>query len=92
MSFIGEMLLLALDVYMFIIIAGVVISWLLIFGVINVRNAQAANLVRLLEKVTDPVYKPLRKYIPAIGGIDVTPIIVIFGIYALKHVVMRIFW
>lgn len=88
---IGDLLLLVLQIYFWIIIAGVVISWLIAFNVINTQNPQAQNLLRLLEKLTEPVYKPIRKYVPAIGGIDITPIIVIFAIYVLERIVIRLF-
>lgn len=88
MVFIGKLLLLALEVYFWIIILSVVISWLIAFGVLNTNNPQAANIVKMLERVTEPVYKPLRKAIPPIGGIDITPIIVIFGIYIAKEIVI----
>lgn len=91
MAFFGELLLLLLNIYFWIIVASVVLSWLIAFEVINTRNPQAANLVRLLNKATDPVYKPLRKYIPSIGGIDVSPIIVIFGIAILRYIVAMLF-
>ena len=91
MGFVGSLLLLALDIYFWIIIASVIISWLIAFDVINTRNPQAANLMKLLAKVTDPVYKPIRKFVPSIGGIDITPIIVIFGIYIAKRIVIALF-
>lgn len=89
MTLLARILLYALDLYFWIIVISVIVSWLVAFEVLNVRNRQAANIVRLLEKATDPVFRPLRKYIPSIGGIDVTPIIVIFGIYLAKDF---IFW
>jgi YggT family protein len=92
MAVIGNLLILALDIYMWVIIAGVVISWLIAFEVINVRNAQAANLVNLLNKATDPVYKPVRKFVPPIAGIDLTPIIIIVGIMVLQTIVRSIFY
>lgn len=92
MEFIGQILLFALDVFFWTIILSVVLSWLIAFEVINVRNAKAANLIRVLNRITDPVYAPLRKIIPAIGGIDITPIIVIFGIYIAKDIVIQVFW
>lgn len=85
-----ELLVVALDIYIYIIIASAVTSWLIAFEVINVRNPQAANLVKLLNKLTDPVYKPLRKYIPPIGGIDITPIIVILLIFLLQGILIDI--
>ncbi len=90
MGLIAQLLITALDIYIYIIIANVIISWLIVFDVVNIRNPKAANLICLLEKVTDPVYKPLRKYIPPIGGIDLTPIIIIFGIYLLQNIILRL--
>lgn len=92
MLLIGKVLMLALEVYFWIIIVQVAISWLIAFGVINTSNPQAQNLLRLLDKTTDPVYKPLRKYVPSIGGIDISPIIVILAIAALQKAVMYLFY
>jgi YggT family protein len=92
MSIIGNLLIFLLDVYFYIIIASVIISWLIAFEVINVKNPQAQNLINLLNKVTEPVYKPLRKFIPPIGGIDITPIIVIFGIFLLQNLIARMMY
>lgn len=76
---------LAITIYIWIILIQVLISWLVVFDVINVKNKQAQNLVELLRKATDPVFTPLRKYIPPIGGIDVTPIIVILALSLLQR-------
>lgn len=92
MAIIGNLLLLALNIYMWIIIISVALSWLIAFGVLNTRNEQARNLVQLLERATDPVYKPLRRFIPPIGGIDITPMIVIFGIFILRDIIFTIFF
>lgn len=87
MSVLGNLLIFLLDIYLWIIIISVLSSWLIAFEVINAKSEQAQNLLKLLDKATDPVYKPLRKYIPPIGGIDVSPIVVIFSIFMLKHVI-----
>lgn len=92
MAIIGNLLLLALNIYMWIIIISVALSWLIAFGVLNTRNPQARNLVQLLERATDPIYKPLRRFIPPIGGIDITPMIVIFGIFILRDIIFTIFF
>ena len=92
MDFIGDLILLGLEIYVYIIIASVVISWLIVFEVVNIRNPQAANLIQLLEKATEPVYKPIRKYIPPIGGIDLTPIVVIIGLQILMNIIANIFY
>ncbi len=86
-STIGQILILLLDIFFWIIIAQVVVSWLIAFGVMNVQNTNARKFIEVLQKVTDPVYKPLRKIIPSIGGIDISPIIIIFAISILKNVI-----
>ncbi|MEM6811179.1 MAG: YggT family protein [Pseudomonadota bacterium] len=85
---IGKALVLALDIFFWIIIIQVVMSWLIAFNVVNIQNSQARRFIEILHKITDPVYKPLRKFIPSIGGIDITPIIIIFGISILKNIIV----
>ena len=92
MVIIGEILILLLNICFWIIIVQVVLSWLITFDVINIRNPKAANFVRLIDRITAPVFTPLRKIIPPIAGIDLTPIIVIFAIYLLKSLVASIFF
>ena len=91
MNFIGTLLLFALKAYFWVIVVSVGVSWLIAFEVLNIRNPQAGNLVRLLERLTEPVYRPLRRFVPPIGGIDITPIIIIFAITALQNLVFRLF-
>lgn len=90
MSALTSLISLAFDVYLFIIIAQIAISWLIAFDVMNTDNPQARNLVELLRKATDPVYKPLRKYIPPIGGIDISPIIVILALSFLERFILTL--
>ncbi len=90
MILLAELITLAIDIYIWIIIAEVVLSWLLIFGVINTKNPQAQNLMRLIHKATDPVMNKVRQYIPPIGGIDLTPVVVILGLSLLKSLVWKV--
>ena len=78
----------AYNLAFFIIIAQVAISWLIAFDILNTRNEQARNLVALLHKATEPVYKPIRRFIPAIGGIDLTPLIVMIGLSVARNVLI----
>ena len=68
------------QLYILIIIIQVGMSWLIAFELVNEENEAARNLTNLLKKLTDPVYKPVRKYVPPIGGIDLTSLVVIIGI------------
>ncbi len=92
MNAIGSLLLFALDVYMWIIIAEVVISWLIVFDVINVRHPKAQSLLEIVARLTRPVMKPIRKVIPPIAGLDLSPIVAIFAIMVLQQLVVRIFY
>lgn len=76
-----------LMVYLWIIIAYVIVSWLLAFGVLNATNPKARQITEVLQKLTDPVLKPLQKNIPPVAGIDLSPIIAIIGIQILVEVV-----
>jgi len=83
---------LAITIYIWIILIQVLISWLVVFEVINVNNSKAQSLISLLRKATDPVFKPLQKVIPNIGGIDITPIVVILGLSLLQRALMGGFY
>ena len=88
MGIIAYFISLAFDIYIGIIIIQIAVGWLIVFDVINANNAQAQNLITLLKRATDPVFKPLRKYVPPIGGIDITPIIVILGLSFLRSLLL----
>lgn len=91
MTIFGQLLFMAIEIYIFIIIASVVVSWLITFNVISMDHPAAKNLVSLLGRLTDPVMRPVQKYIPSIGGIDISPIIVIFGLMFLQNIIIRLF-
>jgi YggT family protein len=91
MFVIAQILSLLINLYIAVIIIYVAVTWLINFKVLNTENQQARNLVELLERTTDPVMKPVQKYVPPIGGIDLTPLIVIIGLEILKSVIWSIF-
>lgn len=72
----------------FVIILQVALNWLINFDIINVNNPQARNLVQLAHKLTDPVYRPLRRFIPAIGGIDLTPLVAMIGLNIIQQMLI----
>ena len=73
--------------YIIIIIAAVVVSWLVAFGVLNTHNHLARSLIRALEALTEPVFRRVRRIIPPLGGLDLSPMIVLLLLYALRMVV-----
>ena len=89
MTIFGELLYYALEIYIFLIIATVVVSWLIAFNVLSMDHPAARRLVDFLSRVTEPVMKPVQRFIPPIGGIDISPIIVIFGLMFLQRLVVQ---
>jgi len=84
MDLVINLLIIALDIYFWIIILTVVVSWLVIFEVLNTRNKWVLKGCNLLNTITNPLVMRLRKFIKPIGGVDVTPMVIIFGIYFLQ--------
>tara|TARA_R110001592_G_scaffold27763_20_gene102853 strand:+ start:12605 stop:12880 length:276 start_codon:yes stop_codon:yes gene_type:complete len=80
----------AIWLYSCVIILQVALSWLIAFEIVNKDNEAAKNLTGQLKKLTDPVYVPLRKFVPPIGGIDISPLIVLFGLSFLGGVLIRL--
>jgi YggT family protein len=70
-----------------VVIVNAVISWLIAFDVLNIRNQTVYRIVSTLDSVTDPLLRPLRRVMPNLGGIDITPIILIILLKALQIVV-----
>ena len=76
-----------IDLIVFVVIVNAIISWLIAFDVLNIRNQTVAKLVRALDAVTNPLLKPIRRFMPTIGGLDLSPIILILLLQALRILV-----
>lgn len=85
------LILTALDVYSWIVLAAVIMSWLLAFNVVNYHNNIVRSIVRFLEVLTEPVFRQVRRVIPTIGGLDLSPIVVFFGIIFLEKLVVWVY-
>jgi YggT family protein len=70
-----------------VVIVNAIISWLIAFDVLNSRNQTVYRIISALDGITEPMLRPLRRIIPNLGGIDITPIILIVLLQALKIVV-----
>lgn len=75
-----------LGLYTFVIIAAVVASWLIAFGVLNTSNQFVRQIVHVLYALTEPLFRQVRKIIPPIGGLDLSPIVVLIGVQFLNYV------
>ncbi len=70
-----------------IIIVQAIMSWLISFNVLNVRQPFVYQIWSGLNRITEPVYRPIRNLLPSMGGVDLTPVIVLLGLSALQVVV-----
>ena len=84
-----DVILLILQIYVWLLIAAAVLSWLIAFNVVNTRNQVVAMIADFLFRITEPVLRPIRAIMPNLGGIDVSPIIVILLIFFLQNVIVR---
>ena len=78
-------LLTILEWYSYLVIAMAVISWLVAFDVINFRNDLVRSIWRFLEAVTEPVLRPIRRILPNLGGIDISPVILLLIILFIEN-------
>jgi YggT family protein len=80
----------ALNIYLYLIIASVIMSWLVMFDVLNIRNKFVRKCYELLNAVVNPGMAKLRKFIPPIGNIDFTPMAMMFGIYLVQGLLIHL--
>jgi YggT family protein len=84
-----QILMLILDVVWFFIIAHVIMSWLINFQVLNVHQQIVGQIWYGLNRLLEPLYSPVRRILPAMGGIDLAPLVVLLGVYALRIILMN---
>jgi YggT family protein len=84
-----DIVLLILQMYIWLLIAAAVLSWLVAFNVVNTRNQVVAMAVDFLYRVTEPLLRPIRAMLPNLGGIDVSPVILILLILLLQNIIIR---
>jgi len=84
-----DIILLVLQIYIWLLIAAAVLSWLIAFNVVNTRNPVVASVAEFLYRITEPVLRPIRSMLPNLGGIDVSPVILILIILLLENIIVR---
>ena len=74
-----------IDIYIWILIISAVVSWLIAFNVINMHSPAVGMILQFLRGLTEPVLRPIRKIIPYIGGVDISPVILILLLLFIKR-------
>jgi len=80
-------ILYALNIYIWIVIAMAIFSWLVAFNVVNTRNHAVAMIGNFLYRITDPVLRPIRNVLPDLGGIDISPVVLFLIIIFIQKVI-----
>ena len=80
-----------IDIYVWVIILSAVLSWLVAFDIVNMRNRFVYLVGDALNRITEPVYRPIRRFLPDMGGLDLSPLIVILGLWFLRDLMWELF-
>jgi len=83
-----QTIVLAIDIYWWLIIASAIFSWLFAFNVINSRNQFVAMVGDFLFRVTEPALRPIRRLLPDLGGIDISPIILLLILFFIRQFIV----
>jgi len=81
-----------IDIYTWVVIASAIMSWLVAFGVVNVRNHFIRVVVDLLYRLTEPVLRPIRRFLPNLGGVDISPVVLLLGLFFVRSLLWEYVW
>lgn len=84
-----ELILIVIDLYKWVVIAQVIMSWLVAFGVINTYNRLVAQIGDMLYRLTEPALRPIRKLLPNLGGVDISPIVLLLLLWLVQREIVE---
>ncbi len=84
MTSLFQILMLILNVVWFVMIAHIIMSWLIGFQVLNLRQPVVLQIWNGLNQLLEPIYAPIRRFLPNTGGLDLAPLIALVGVYAIQ--------
>lgn len=83
-----DVILLALQLYIYLLIAAAVLSWLIAFNVVNTRNQAVAAIGEFLYRITEPALRPIRSILPNLGGIDISFVILMLLVILIENIII----
>lgn len=83
-----DIILILLQLYWWVLLIMIIMSWLISFNVINTRNQFVSGLWRILNQLTDPVLRPIRRVVPSFSGLDISPIILFLIIFFIERIIV----
>jgi YggT family protein len=81
-----------IQIYIYVLIASAVLSWLIAFNVVNTRNQAVAMIADVLWRLTEPVLAPIRRILPNFGGLDLSPIVLILLLWFVQSLMYEIYF
>ena len=81
-------IVLVIDLYIWVVIIGAILSWLIAFNVVNTSNRFVFTVADMLYRVTEPALRPIRSILPNLGGIDISPVILILLMLFIRDVLL----
>jgi YggT family protein len=76
-----------IELVTWVVIASAIASWLVAFGVVNMRNQVVRTIVETLYRLTEPMLRPIRRMLPNFGGIDISPVVLILGLMLIRWII-----
>lgn len=84
-----QALIFIIDIVWFFVIAQVIMSWLIQFDVLNVRQPLVYQIWSMLNRILEPLYAPIRKVIPPMGGIEITPLVLLVALFIAQRLLIN---
>jgi YggT family protein len=84
-----DIVFIVLDIFIWVLVIQAILSWLLVFNVVNARNQFVATIWRFTHALTEPLIKPIRRVVPSFNGLDLSPLILILGIILIQRVLIH---
>jgi len=82
------LILTVIQLYTYVVIATVIMSWLLAFNVVNMHNPFVRQLTYILAQLTEPLLAPIRRYTPSLGGLDISPVVLLLLLYFIQRLII----
>ena len=80
-----------IGIYIWVVIIHVIISWLIAFQIINRHNQLVSNLMFMFDRLTKPVLQIIRRYMPDLGGVDISPVVLLLLLYFIRNILYE-YW
>jgi YggT family protein len=82
-----DIVIIVLDLYVWLLIASAILSWLIAFNVVNTRNQFVSAVAEFLYRITEPLLAPIRRVLPSMGGLDLSPLVLVLIIMFIQRVI-----